>query len=56
MIFMLSLAFGPLLEADPAPGIIMTACAAVCLAAVILAPVTNKLATAAAAKNLMKLE
>ena len=56
MIFMLSLAFGPLLEVDPAPGIIMTACAAVCLAAVILAPVTNKLATAAAAKNLMKLE
>ena len=56
MIFMLSLAFGPLLEADPAAGIIMTACAAVCLAAVILAPVTNKFMTAAAAKNLMKLE
>ena len=56
VVFIAALAIGPLLDAAPAASTIVTVCAAVSLAVIILAFVINKFAAAAAAKNLMKLE
>lgn len=55
VVFMVSLAIGPLLGAAPVARVVVIFCAAVSLAALILAPLVNKFAVAAAAKNLMTL-